>query len=76
MKRDTRPMSETEMLALCGEALRKVDEWGERGATMVSMEETIALTLYVATTGGALACRSAATEVRQMAEIPNAEVIA
>jgi len=55
--------SETEILALCGEAVDRVDRDGRRGVTLLSMQQIEALVLYVVMTGGVDACRHARDEI-------------
>jgi len=54
--KDATPMTETEILAHCGRALRKIDQRGPRGVEMVTNEEITALAALVDLTGAGPLC--------------------
>lgn len=61
MPEDPRPMTEAEMLAHCRAAIARIDRHGVRGASLVTMEETVALALMVAClSGGAVRAQEGA----------------
>ncbi|MBV6635771.1 MAG: hypothetical protein KI788_07700 [Mameliella sp.] len=56
------PMTEAEMLAKAGSAISKIDRSGLRGASMVTMEETIAMAALIECLGAGPACQQAFRE--------------
>ncbi|BBU57420.1 hypothetical protein [Mameliella alba] len=53
------PMTEAEMLAKAGSAIAKIDRSGLRGASMVTMEETIAMAALIECPGAGPLCQRA-----------------
>ncbi|ODM46779.1 hypothetical protein [Mameliella sp. MMSF_3455] len=51
------PMTEAEMLAKAGSAIAKIDRSGQRGASMVTMEETIAMAALIECLGAGPICQ-------------------
>lgn len=63
----TTPLTETEMLAHCGRAIRKVDR-GPRGVEQVTHEEITALAALIVSTGAAQLCLETAEAVDRLNE--------
>ncbi|CUH68019.1 hypothetical protein TG4357_03344 [Thalassovita gelatinovora] len=61
-------MTETEMLAHCGRALRKIDQRGPRGVEMVTLDEITALAVLVDLTGAGPLCIETAIAVDRLNE--------
>lgn len=59
MPDDPKPLTEAEMLAKAGSAIAKIDRSGLRGASLVTMEETIAMAALIECLGGGYACQQA-----------------
>jgi len=64
----TSPMTETEILAHCGNALAKIDSRGPRGVEQVTHEEIIALAALVDLTGAGPLCIETAQAVDRLNE--------
>lgn len=63
---NTAPMTETEILAHCGRALRKIDQRGPRGVEMVTHEEIVAMAALIDTTGAGHLCLQTADAVDRL----------
>lgn len=53
------PMTEAEMLSKAGSAIAKIDRSGQRGASMVTMAETIAMAALIECLGAGPICQRA-----------------
>jgi hypothetical protein len=62
---DRAPMTETELLALCGSALTKIDTRGRRGTEMVTHDEIEAMAGLIDLTGAGHACLLAHRHIRK-----------
>lgn len=65
----TTPMTETEMLAHCGRALRKIDQRGPRGVEQVTHEEITAMAALIDTTGAGHLCLQTAEAVDRLNQV-------
>lgn len=61
-------MTETEMLAHCGRALRKIDSRGMRGVEQVTHEEIVAMAALIDSTGAGHLCLETAEAVDRLNE--------
>lgn len=59
MSDDPQPLTEAEALAQAGSAMAKIDRYGMRGATMVTMDETVAMAALIECLGVGPACQQA-----------------